>query len=128
VRLLLDTHIALWSVSDDSKLSGKVRDLIAEEANSIAVSVASLWEIAIKRATKPAAMPVTAREALNYFKNSGYQLLPVAESHAVAVEALPNHHGDPFDRIIIAQAKSESLRLITRDRQVARYGDFIELV
>jgi PIN domain nuclease of toxin-antitoxin system len=86
------------------------------------VSVASLWEIAIKHALSRERMPVSAKAALDYFRDSGYEILPVRPEHAVAVEDLPNHHRDPFDRLLMAQALVEPMRFVTHDALLARYS------
>ena len=122
MRLLLDTHIALWALTDDARLSARARALIEDPANQVAVSAASVWEIAIKHGLGRGDMPVSGGAALNWFRQAGYDLLPVTPDHAAAVEALPDHHCDPFDRLLIAQATSEPMRLITRDPLVALYG------
>ena len=122
MRLLLDTHIALWALTDDARLSARARALIEDPANQVAVSAASVWEIAIKHSLGRGDMPVSGGAALNWFRQAGYDLLPVTPDHAAAVEALPDHHRDPFDRLLIAQATSEPMRLITRDPLVALYG------
>jgi PIN domain nuclease of toxin-antitoxin system len=127
--LLLDTHIALWAVTDDHQLSRTARDLIADPGNEVFVSVAAIWEIAIKHAVRlrVSAMPVSAEVALNDFLASGFQVLDLIPAHVLALEALPALHGDPFDRIMVAQALSVPLRLVTRDRKVAAYSDTIIL-
>jgi PIN domain nuclease of toxin-antitoxin system len=125
VRLLLDTHVALWAVVDDPRLPAKAAELIADPANDVFVSVASLWEIAIKHALargKPHDMPISAREALGYFQAAGYVLLDVVSAHVIAVEDLPMWHADPFDRILVAQALAVPLRLLTHDTRVASTG------
>lgn len=128
MNLLLDTHIALWAITDDPKLSQLARGLIASPDNIVWVSAASVWEIAIKRALGRGDMPVSSEQALEYFKQSGYRNLPIDAVHATAVENLPAHHQDPFDRILVAQALSEPMRLITHDATVALYSDTIILV
>ncbi|QQD73665.1 type II toxin-antitoxin system VapC family toxin [Acidithiobacillus ferrivorans] len=125
MNLLLDTHIALWAITDSPKLSQKARDLIQSPKSSVWISTASLWEIAIKHALGRGDMPVSSPEALRYFQESGYQLLPIEAEHAIAVEELPAHHQDPFDRLLVAQALVEPMRLLTHDPLVARYGDTI---
>lgn len=128
MRLLLDTHIALWAVIDDRRLSAMARDLIDDPANDIVVSTASLWEIAIKHALArgtPNDMPISAPEAFGYFRQSGYELLDIAPAHVMAVETIPTLHADPFDRILVAQALSVPLRLMTHDPTVAAYSDSI---
>jgi PIN domain nuclease of toxin-antitoxin system len=122
---LLDTHIALWALTDDARLSARARALIEDPANQVAVSAASVWEIAIKHALGRGDMPVSGGAALNWFRQAGYDLLPVTPGHAAAVETLPDHHRDPFDRLLIAQATFEPMCLITRDPLVALYGGAI---
>ena len=128
MKLLLDTHIALWAVSDSPKLSPKAKELIAAPRNLIWVSAVSIWEIAIKHSLGRGDMPISGAEALEYFRQSGYRMLPVAPEHAAAVEALPAHHQDPFDRLLVAQSLAEPLRLLTHDTTVARYSDAIILI
>ena len=120
MRLLLDTHIALWAIVDDPRLAGAARELIEAPSNDVAVSAASLWEIAIKHALRRGDMPVSAADALGWFRAAGYVLLDITAEHAAAVETLPPIHADPFDRLLVAQARHEPLRLITHDATVAR--------
>lgn len=130
MRLLLDTHVALWAVLDSPKLAPAARKLIVDDANDIAVSVVTLWEIAIKRGLRrrgPGAMPVSASDAALFFAASGYDLLPVLGEHACAVETLPRHHADPFDRLLVAQANTEPRRLLTQDATLAPYGEMVLL-
>jgi PIN domain nuclease of toxin-antitoxin system len=129
VRLLLDTHIALWAIADDPKLPAKARALISDTENAVAVSAASIWEIAIKHSLGRAnAIPISGTRALKYFRDAGYDLLPVTAVHAAAIERLKPRHADPFDRILVAQALSEPLTLLTHDKQVAKYDKAIVLV
>jgi PIN domain nuclease of toxin-antitoxin system len=130
MRLLLDTHIALWAITDDPRLSEVARALIVEPANEIFISVAALWEIAIKHAVRRriSAMPVSAATALQDFLGAGFQVLDIIPAHVLALEALPGLHGDPFDRIMVAQALSTPLRLLTRDTKVSAYSDTIIVV
>jgi PIN domain nuclease of toxin-antitoxin system len=128
VRLLLDTHIALWALVDDPRLPRRAADLISDPGNSIVVSAASVWEITLKHALGrggPNAMPISGREALIYFGEAGYDLLPISPTHAATVEALPALHTDPFDRILIAQAMAEPMRLLTHDAALAGYGEMV---
>jgi PIN domain nuclease of toxin-antitoxin system len=131
VRILLDTHIALWAIADDPRLPAGARELIADAENAIVVSAASIWEIAIKHALArggPNDMPISGRDALRYFSSASYELLAITAAHAAAVERLAPRHGDPFDRLLVAQALSEPLRLLTHDEEVAKYSDAIVLV
>jgi len=123
LRLLLDTHVALWALTDDPRLSQRARALIEDPANDVLVSAASVWEIAIKHALGRGDMPISGDQALDWFRRAGYQLLPIAPEHVAAVEHLPDHHRDPFDRLLVSQAITEPLRLLTHDPLVIRYGD-----
>lgn len=125
MNLLLDTHVALWAITDHPLLPQKARELIEAPKSTVWISAATVWEIAIKHSLGRGDMPVSSGDALRYFVESGYRFLPVEPEHAAAVEDLPPHHADPFDRILIAQALVEPMRLITHDAMVARYGDFI---
>lgn len=128
MNLLLDTHVALWAITDSPKLPQKARDLITSPKSTVWVSAASVWEIAIKRALGRGDMPVSSQDAMRYFLESGYRFLPIEAEHAVAVEDLPTHHHDPFDRILVAQALVEPMRLMTHDPLVARYSDTTILI
>lgn len=125
MNLLLDTHVALWAITDDPKLPLKAREMIQSPRTTVWVRVASVWEIAIKHALQRGDMPVSSQDAVRYFQASGYRLLAIEAEHVVAIEALAAHHQDPFDRILIAQALVEPMRLMTRDALVARYSDTI---
>lgn len=120
MRLLLDTHIALWAITDSPRLSTRARELILAPASEIFVSAASVWEITIKHSLNRGNMPVSGAEAAR-----GYVLLPITADHAAATGTLPHIHADPFDRILIAQAITEPLRLMTCDATVAKYGDLM---
>jgi len=124
VRLLLDTQVALWAVTDSPALSGKARQLILD-ADEVHVSVASVWEIAIKRALPRGDMPVTSAQAVAAFEEAGYLMLPVKTAHVLQLENLPALHADPFDRLLVAQALSEPLTLLTGDRLLASYSSTI---
>ncbi len=125
MNLLLDTHVALWAITDSPKLNATARDLLQSPRTTVWVSVASLWEIAIKHGLGRGDMPVSAQEAAGYFTDSGFRFLPIELEHTLAVASLPSHHQDPFDRILIAQAMVEPMRLLTHDDLVARYSDTI---
>ena len=131
MKLLLDTHVALWAISDDPRLSSSARDLVSNLANDVVVSAASVWEITIKHTLsrgRRSDMAVSGKEALRYFRAAGFLMLPISVEHTVGVASLPNHHNDPFDRLLIAQANLETLQLVTADKQVARYGGSILLI
>ncbi len=126
MRVLLDTHAYLWWLADDSELSYEARDLLADPRTSAYVSAASVWEIAIKvklgRLDLGAAgvMADVVEIAANDFTE-----LPIHARHAAAAGALPRHHGDPFDRMLVAQAQSENLILVTRDEKLSAYDVMI---
>ena len=125
MNLLLNAQVALWAITDSPKLPPKTRELILSSTTRVWVSVASVWEIAIKHKLGRGNMPVSSQDAVRYFGESGYRLLAIEAEHVVAVEALPTHHQDPFDRILVAQALIEPMRLMTHDPVVARYSDTI---
>ena len=128
MNLLLDTHLALWAITENTKLSKKARELLLAPHSTIWVSAVSIWEIAIKHGLGRVNMPISGKEALTYFQQAGYQFLSVEPEHSALVEQLPSHHQDPFDRLLIAQALAEPMRLLTHDAMVARYSDTIILV
>lgn len=115
---LLDTHVLLWWLSDPSQLSTDARKAIADGANSIYLSAAAAWEMAIKKALGRLEFPSNLEQVL---QDDHIEVLPIGLSHALAVADLPVHHQDPFDRMLIAQAQIEGLILITRDAQIAAY-------
>lgn len=128
MRLLLDTHIALWAILDFPRLPAHARELIEDPDNQIVVSAASIWEIAIKHALaggSPNDMSISAREAVAYFRDAGFELLDISVAHAAGVESLPALHGDPFDRMLVAQSLATPLRLLTHDKTVAAYSDLV---
>jgi len=125
MRLLLDTHVFLWAVSGSPLLKPAARRAI-ESAEQAYVSAASIWEIAIKAGLgKIDADPVELAAAIGA---SGFIELPVHAVHAAGVARFVRHHNDPFDRLLIAQALAEPLRLMTADAMLARYGDIVMLV
>lgn len=125
MRLLLDTQIALWALTASPRLGEQARALIADPANEIFVSTASIWEIAIKHALGRGDMPISATRAAELCALAGYRQLPVTWRHAAGVDALPPLHADPFDRILVAQAGGEPMRLLSRDAAVAGYGAMV---
>ena len=126
MRLLLDTNTALWSVSSSHRLPQAIADLIADQDNDVSVSIVTLWEIAIKNAPgRKRRMPMSAKVANARFFEMGFQSLNLSAAHAIATEALPLHHRDPFDRMLVAQAMVEPMRLVTADRTLSAYSDTI---
>jgi len=122
VKLLLDTHILLWSVSQSKRLSPAARKLIKDPDNELFFSAASLWEIAIKKALGREDFRVEPRLLRRNLVENGYTELPITGEHAVNVDGFPRLHKDPFDRLLLAQAHTEGITLITADAQLAGYG------
>jgi PIN domain nuclease of toxin-antitoxin system len=122
LKLLLDTHVAVWVTSQPTLVPTAIKTLIADAAHEIFVSSISILEIAIKHKTgRRDAPPMTASEAVHMFEASGYQFLQVTPIHAAIVETLDFHHKDPFDHLLIAQAISEPMYLISNDAMIALY-------
>ena len=131
MRLLLDTHIAVWALTGSQKLSDAAAALIENSANEVVVSIVSLWEIAIKNnLPRPAREPfgVTLDEAESGFAELGLVRLAIEPRHLREVERLESRHGDPFDCLMVATAIADTYRLVTHDRQLAAYGDHVMLV
>lgn len=125
MRLLLDTHIYLWVLTDDTRLSAAARDLICA-ADDVFVSSASIWEAAIK--VRLGKLDVDVDELVAEIEANGFIELPVRGIHAARVRDLPDLHRDPFDRLLVAQAMCEPLRLVTADEQLAGYTGLVETV
>jgi PIN domain nuclease of toxin-antitoxin system len=119
MNLLLDAHALLWWLADDPGLSQEARTAIGAAENAVYVSAVTAWEIAIKRALGKLEAPEDLDVAVSA---SGFQELPITIAHALAAGQLPNHHKDPFDRMLVAQAQLENLILITRDERIVRYA------
>lgn len=128
MNLLLDTHLLLWAASEPQRLSAKARALLLDSANQLVFSSASLWEISIKNGLERPDFNVDPRRLWRMLLVNGYRELPVTSEHAVAVNDLPPLHKDPFDRILVAQARVEGLTLLTADKAVAKYGDGVKKI
>lgn len=124
MRVLLDTHIALWAVTGSPLLPRQAETAILA-ADEVFVSVASLWEVAIKHALGRGDMPVSSPQAMRAFIDAGYRLLDIKPAHAVRVETLPPLHRDPFGRLLVAQALEEPLTLVTADLLLGGYSPAI---
>jgi len=123
VRVLLDTHAFLWWISGSPKLSEAARETIADERNDLLFSVVSGWEISIKAGVGKLDLPETPRDFVTgQVLLNDLRVLTVSLDHALRVYDLPNHHRDPFDRLIVAQALSEGVPVLTADPLVARYS------
>lgn len=125
MRLLLDTHVFLWTVTGDARLKPASRKLISN-ADAAYVSAASIWEIAIK--SRLGKIEADAEALVAAIDNSGLIELPVSAAHAAAVARLPLHHTDPFDRLLLAQAFTVPLRFLTVDRALSAYGQGVEIL
>ena len=128
MRLLLDTNLLVWAMGSPERLSAALAAMLQDPANTPVFSVASLWELVIKQGLgKPdfRVEPALLRRAL---LDGGWQELPVQAHHALAVAALPLLHRDPFDRLLLAQASSDGLLLITADQQLAAYPGPVRLM
>ncbi|MCA8037782.1 type II toxin-antitoxin system VapC family toxin [Burkholderia arboris] len=121
MKLLLDTHLILWAAADATELPDRARALIEDPACTLLFSVASLWEIVIKRGLDRDDFQVDPHVLRRNLLDAGYVELPITSAHVLAVEQLPAVHRDPFDRLLIAQAISEGITLLTHDHTVARY-------
>lgn len=126
--LLLDTHVLLWAAGTPDRLSPAARALLEDPANALAFSVASLWEIVIKRGLGRDDFRVEPRRLRRGLVDAGYREIAIASEHALAVSQLPPHHKDPFDRMLIAQATSEGAELLTVDPILTQYSGPIRLV
>lgn len=123
MRVLLDTQCWLWMVAEPSRLSRKVRTLVSSGAHELYLSSVSSWEIVIKYRLGKLDLPVPPGEFVpTRMRQTGMLPLVVTHAHAVRVGDLPEHHRDPFDRLLIAQALEESLSIVTADRQIRRYN------
>jgi PIN domain nuclease of toxin-antitoxin system len=119
VRLLLDTHALLWWLSDDAALGPQARALIADPANDVLVSIASLWEIVVK--VRVGKLDANIAAICAGVAAEGFVMLNILPAHLAALAALPAHHRDPFDHLLLAQAQVEALALVSADRQIRLY-------
>ena len=123
MKVVLDTHAFLWWITDDDRLSPDARSIIANRENELFLSAATCWEIAIKAKLGRIHFPGKLDSFIaKQLELSDIYSLPIHMSHALNVYNLPNHHRDPFDRLIIAQAQLEKMSILTMDPQIARYG------
>jgi PIN domain nuclease of toxin-antitoxin system len=119
VKLVLDTHAALWWLSDDARLGPEAARHLTDDTNQVLLSAAVVWEVAIKRSLGKLDAPEDLAPTL---LGAGARPLPVTLDHTAAVGALPWHHRDPFDRLLVAQALIEGAALVSRDEPLRRYG------
>lgn len=128
MRILLDTHIVLWAIADTAKLSVEAIKLLESENNEIFYSIASVWEVAIKHKLKPESMPISEEEFVELCENTGFVCLPIYAEHVFSIKTLERSkdapkHNDPFDRMLLAQAKCENLKLMTHDSLIPYYKE-----
>ena len=122
MRLLLDTHVAIWATNTPERIPARVRARVEDRREQVSVSVAAVWEIAIKHPLgRQDAPPLSGHQAIVEFERAGFNLLDVTAAHAACVERLPLIHSDPFDRLMLAQAIIENMQFVTYDRHLSRY-------
>ena len=127
-RLLLDTHVLLFAFAAPRKLGQTARALIADSGNEIYFSPVSTWEIAVKHAKHPEDMPISANRFLEYCDQAGYREAMLCSRHIRALEHIDGNrsapiHSDPFDRMLLCQAMTDEMMLLTRDRKLLAYGE-----
>ena len=120
MRLLIDTHIFIWAVTWPDRLQPRLHEAILAPRNTILVSAASVWEIAIKRSLRRLTFPLERLDAV--LEEAGFDHLPITAAHAIEAGGLPRHHADPFDRMLVAQACVDDLLLATDDAFMATYA------
>lgn len=121
MRYLLDTHIMIWQFEADPKLPEHLQKLIDSPAHTIYVSIASLWEMAIKTSMAKLTLSKSLSEIFQHIHKVGFEVFPIHDQHLLGLETLPFHHRDPFDRLLIATALAEDLTLISADRHFQTY-------
>jgi PIN domain nuclease of toxin-antitoxin system len=127
MRLLLDTHVLLWAVGKPARLNAETRSLLEETANEVLFSAASIWEIAIKAKLGRTDFAVRPEQIAWAALETGFVELPVSAAAARAAD-LPLHHRDPFDRLLVAQAMAEPVRLYTADPLLPPYSELVQLI
>jgi PIN domain nuclease of toxin-antitoxin system len=120
VRLLLDTHVFIWAISDPERMTARLRQAVTAPESTVFVSAVSVWEIAIKRALGRLDFPLEELDSV--LARAGFEHLPINAGHAIAAGGLPRHHADPFDRMLVAQSRAEGLTLVSEDAAITAYG------
>ncbi len=128
MKVLIDTHIAIWAISDDPKLPKAARDILLDESNEIYYSTASIWEVVIKHMAHPEKVIIDGDTLAQSCENTGFNVLPILNKHVFVLKDLkyPDNapcHNDPFDRIMIAQAKIEGMKFLTLDALIPYYNE-----
>ena len=128
MNLLLDTHLLIWALNEDVKLPARAKELILDPGNTIYYSAVSIWEIAVKHAIHPDNVEFTGKELSGFCREAGFLPVEVKDRHVFALETLKRpdsapKHNDPFDRMLIAQAKADNLTFLTHDELLPYYGE-----
>ncbi len=121
MKYLLDTHVLIWFLNGDEKVNPKVRSIIQDESNTIFVSIASIWELAIKHSLGKISFPFSFGKFLQLIRENGFNILEISFEHTHKVTSLPFFHLDPFDRMLVAQAQADDLVFITVDEEILKY-------
>ena len=126
--ILLDTHILLWSINDDPRLTEKAKKMIFSEENTLYYSIVSMWEVAIKHMKSSKKMSTSGREFMHYWEEAGFRKLPIDDRHIVELESLNRledapYHNDPFDKLLLAQAKADCMLFVTHDKMFLGYDE-----
>lgn len=119
MRLLLDSHAFLWWLAEDAKLSAEARQAVADPSSVVHISAATIWELSIKSALGK--LDLDGADLVEEIEENAFVELPMTARHSIAAAALPRHHEDPFDRMLIAQAQLEGLTIVTRDASFRAY-------
>jgi PIN domain nuclease of toxin-antitoxin system len=128
MNYLLDTQLLVWSLTQSPRLSPSVRELLEEPENQPYASVISIWEVAIRYSLQRPDFTIDAHNLRRAIRETDFRELPIVSDHALAIQALPNIHKDPFDRLLIAQAIVEGMTLLTVDSVLAKYPGPVRLV
>ena len=119
MKILLDTHVLVWALSSPEKIKPKVQDLLVDTDNIVFVSIASLWELQIKKSLNKISLP---DDFISQLQENGFELLDINYKHIVKLDELPLIHRDPFDRMLVAQTIHENLSLVTNDLEIMKYN------
>ena len=128
MNILLDTHILIWALNDDARLPGKAKELLLDENNVVYYSTVSIWEVSIKHASHPDNVEFTGKELAGYCKEAGFLPVEMCDRHVFALETIEREegappHNDPFDRMLIAQAKAENMSFVSHDAMLPFYNE-----
>jgi PIN domain nuclease of toxin-antitoxin system len=122
MQLLIDTHVLIWFLEGNKSLSKPHRQIISDSQNDVFVSIASLWEIAVKISLGKLTLAKPLADVIKQIAVENIEVLPILPKHTLQVSTLPFHHRDPFDRIIVAQSQVENLPIVTNDIEFSHYG------